>query len=404
MTFSELFSVVLSALRLNKLRSGLTLLGVIIGVMTVVSVLSVITGLNDYVMSKVINLNPDVIVFTKYGILRSRQEFILAQKRKPITMRDMQIVKAECLSCAAVGAQGDQIANVKSGGRKLSGVPITGYTSNTVTLLNIDLEAGRFFTPAEEDHSAPVAVIGYDVKDQLFPTLDPLGRTITLNGYPLRVIGLQSKLGNVLGQNRDKVVFVPLSFLQKVMTSSEGISILVRPVTGMKGLDEVESEVRTILRSLRRTPFRTDDPFGVVGAEAIQSLWRSISAGAFALMVLISGISLVVGAIVIANIMFVSVVERTGEIGLRMALGARKRDIRRQFLLESAVLATLGGAVGVLGGALVALAVSQIFPAEVKLHFVLVGLVTSTLTGVLAGLAPASAAAKLTPIEALRYE
>ncbi len=404
MTLSELFSIVFDALHLNKLRSGLTLLGVIIGVMTVVSVLSVITGLNDYVMSKVINLNPDVIIFTKYGILRSRQEFILAQKRKPITMHDMKLVKSECLSCGAVGAQGNQVANVKSGGRKLSGVPITGYTSNTVTLLNIDLEAGRFFTPAEEEHSAPVAVIGYDVKDQLFPTLDPLGRTITLNGYPLRVIGLQSKLGNVLGQNRDKVVFVPLSFMQKVMTSNEGISILVRPAQGMKGLDEVESEVRTILRSLRRTPFRTEDPFGIVGAEAIQSLWRSISAGAFALMVLISGISLVVGAIVIANIMFGSVVERTKEIGLRMALGARRRDIKRQFLLESAVLATLGGAVGVLGGALVALAVNQIFPAEVKLHFVLLGLVTSTLTGLLAGLAPASAASKLTPIEALRYE
>lgn len=404
MAFSELFALVLQALRLNKLRSGLTLLGVIIGVMTVVAVLSIITGLNDYVMSKVINLNPDVVVFTKYGIIRSRQEFILAKKRKPITMRDMKVVRSECLSCGAVGAQGDQVANVRAGRRKLSAVPVTGYTANTVSLLNIELEAGRFFTPAEDEHSAPVAVIGYDVKDQLFPTLDPIGRTIFIHGYPLRVIGLQAKLGNVLGQNRDKVVFVSLSFMQKVMTSGEGIAILVRPAQGMKGLDEVESEVRTILRSLRRTPFRNEDPFGVVGAEAIQALWRSISAGAFALMVLISGISLVVGAIVIANIMFVSVVERTSEIGLRMALGARRRDIRRQFLLESAVLATLGGAIGVLGGSAVALAVSQVFPAEVRIQFIVVGLLTSTITGVLAGLAPASSASRLSPIEALRRE
>jgi len=233
------------------------------------------------------------------------------------------------------------------------------------------------------------------VKDQLFPTLDPIGRTIWVNGYPVTVIGLQSKLGNVLGQNRDKVAFVPLSFLQKVMTSDEGISILVRPAAGMKGLDEAESEVRTVLRSLRRTPFRSDDPFGVVGAEAIQSLWRSISAGAFAVMMLVSGISLVVGAIVIANIMFVSVVERTREIGLRMALGARRRDIKRQFLIEAAALATLGGAVGVIGGALVSLAVSHFFPAAVQLRYVVLGLV---------GLAPASAAARLTPIEALRHE
>ena len=404
MAFSELLSVVLHALRLNKLRSGLTLLGVIIGVMTVVSVLAVITGLNDYVMKKVINLNPDVLVFTKYGIIRSRQEFMVARKRKPITLRDMKIVAAECRSCGAVGAQGNQVANARSGRRKLSAVPVTGYTANAIGLLNIDLSAGRFFTPSEEQRSAAVAIIGFDVRDELFPGVDPLGKTVYVQGYPLRVIGLQTKLGKVLGENRDKVIFVPLSFLQKVMTSGDGIAIMVRPATGMKGLDETEGEVRMILRSLRRTPFRDDDPFGVVGSEAIQALWRSISAGAFALMVLISGISLVVGAIVIANIMFVSVVERTREIGLRMAVGARRADIKRQFLLESAVLASLGGAIGVLAGAAVAMAVSQVFPAEVKLSFILIGLATSTLTGVLAGLAPASAAAKLTPIEALRHE
>jgi putative ABC transport system permease protein len=404
MSFSELVAVSLHALRLNKLRSGLTLLGVIIGVMTVVSVLSVISGLNDYVLNKVVNLNPDVLVFTKYGIIRSRQEFVLAQKRKAVTARDLQVVRAECRSCAAVGAQAQQVATVHAGPRKLSGVPITGYTANVLTLLNVDLQAGRFFTPLEDEHAAAVAVIGYDVKDQLFPTLDPVGRTVYVRGYPLRVIGLQSKQGNVLGQNRDKAMFVPLSFLQKVMTSDDGIAIMIRPVGGMKGLDEAEGEVRTLLRSLRKTPFKSEDPFGVVGAEAIQSLWRSISAAAFAVMVLISGISLVVGGIVIANIMFVSVVERTHEIGLRMALGARKRDIKRQFLLESSVLATLGGAGGVLGGALVALAVSQVFPAEVKLLFVAIGLFTATLTGLVAGLAPAAAAARLAPVEALRHE
>jgi putative ABC transport system permease protein len=296
------------------------------------------------------------------------------------------------------------VANVHAGSAKLADVPITGYTANVATLLKIDLQAGRFFNPVEEEHAAPVAIIGHDVKDQLFPNLDPIGRTLYIHGYPLRVIGLQQKLGKILGQNRDKVIFVPLSFLQKVMTADEGIAVLVRPARGMKGLDETEGEVRTLLRSLRKTPFRTDDPFGVVGAEAIQSLWSSISAAAFAVMLLISGISLVVGAIVIANIMFVSVVERTQEIGLRMALGARKRDIRRQFLLESSLLATLGGVGGVLGGALVALAVSQIFPAELKAGFVGIGLLTGTLTGLLAGLAPAAAASKLPPVEALRHE
>lgn len=404
MPLRELVSVALGALRLNKLRSGLTLLGVIIGVMTVVSVLSIISGLNEYVTNKVVNLNPDVLVFTKYGIIRNLAEFSLARKRKPVTMRDLRVVEAECRSCGAVGAQADQTATVHAGRHKLANVQVTGYSANASSLLNIDLEAGRFFSPSEEQHAAPVAVIGYDVKDQLFPTLDPLERVLYIHGYPLRVVGLQTRLGKVLGQNKDNVIFVPVTFLQKVLTSDEGISVLVRPANGMAGLAETEDEVRTILRSLRKTPFRTDDPFGVVGSEAIQALWRSISAGAFALMLLISGISLVVGAIVIANIMFVSVVERTTEIGLRRALGARRRDIRRQFLFESALLSATGGAIGVAGGALVALLVSQIFPAQVRLSFIVLGLGVATLTGLLAGLAPSAAAANLPPVEAIRHE
>jgi putative ABC transport system permease protein len=372
--------------------------------MTVVSVLSVITGLNDYVMTKVINLSPDVLVFTKYGIIRSRNEFILARKRKAVTMRDARVVEAACRSCGAVGTQTQQRATVRWAGRHLSGVDIEGYSAEVASMLNVDLEAGRFFTPTENAHATPVAVIGYDVKDQLFPTLNPIGRTIFIEGYPLRVIGLQTKLGKVLGQNKDSVVFVPISFVQKVMTSDEGIAILVRPARGMAGLSETEDEVRTILRSLRKTSFGADDPFGIVGSEAIQSLWRSISAGAFSLMILISGISLVVGAIVIANIMFVSVVERTHEIGLRMALGARRRDIQRQFLLESALLAATGGVIGVLAGAIVTVAVNQVFPAEVRLSFVAIGVGTAVLTGVLAGLAPSAAAAKLPPVEALRHD
>jgi len=404
MSFGELFQIAFTALRRNKLRSFLTLLGVIIGVMTVVAVVSVISGLNGYVQDKVLNLNPDVLVFTKYGIIRGRQEFLLAKKRKPMTMRDAAIIARECKSCAAVGTHAQEQENVRAGSRKLSGVSIEGYSANMDSMLKIDLESGRFFTPVEDAHSQAVAVIGYDVKDQVFPTVNPIGRTIYVHGFPLRVIGLQTKQGNVFGQSKDNVVFVPISFVQKILTSKSDIQIFVRPTMGMAGVDRTQDEVRTILRAIRKTSFATDDPFGIVGSEAIQSLWKSITAGAFALMVLISGISLIVGAIVIANIMFVSVVERTKEIGLRMALGARRRDIKRQFLLESALLATGGGVVGVLLGALVALAVSQIFPARVKLVFIVIGIGTATLTGILAGLAPSSSASRLPPIEALRFE
>ncbi|HYR45797.1 MAG TPA: ABC transporter permease [Thermoanaerobaculia bacterium] len=404
MPFGELFAVALQALRRNKLRSFLTLLGVIIGVATVVSVVSIISGLNSYVRDKVLNLNPDVLVFTKYGIVRSRNEFILQRKRRPVTLKEARWIERECRSCAAVGAQVNHTDSVHVGRRRDPDVRIEGYTANMPSMMRMDLDAGRFFNPVEEEHATAVAVIGAEVKDQLFPDVSPIGRTIYVRGYPLRVIGLSVRKGDILGQNQDNVIATPITFVQKILTASDEVGIYARPRAGLAGIDATQDEVRTILRALRKTPYRSEDPFGSLGAEAFQTLWKSLTAGAFALMVLISGISLVVGAIVIANIMFVSVVERTREIGVRRALGARRRDIRRQFLLEAALLSCAGGIAGVLLGAAIAFLVNQIFPAQVQPGFAVLGIGVAVATGVLAGLAPSAAASRVTPIEALRFE
>jgi len=403
-TVPELFRVSSAALTRHKLRAFLTLLGVIIGVATVVGVVSVISGLNGYVKDKVIGLNPDIVIFSKYGIITSREEWLAARKRRDLTLTDMQVVRRECAMCAQVGARGDRHRPVKFGDRTTPEAEIQGHTPNMGSAMSFDINSGRYFTETEYEQSAPVAVIGWDVQDELFQNLDPIGRTIKIDGYPVRVIGTLAKQGAVMGQSQDNVVYIPLTLFSKHIAPDEDIDIFIKPKGGVEAVAATTDEVRTILRSLRRTGYKDDDPFGLITAELLQTLWRTISAGLFLLMIFISGISLVVGAIVIANIMFVSVVERTKEIGVRRALGARRRDIRRQFLLEAALLSAAGGVIGVIVGAGIALAVKQVFPAEVRLSFILLGIAVATFAGVLAGWIPSNQASKLPPVEALRYE
>ena len=400
----ELFRLSSSALTRHKMRAFLTLLGVIIGVATVVGVVSVISGLNTYVKDKLFGLNPDIVIFTKYGIITSREEWLIARKRRDVTLTDMQVVRQECRLCAEVGAEGDRNRPVKFMDRKLSDVGVQGHTTNMTELLRVDIATGRYFTASEYDHAAAVAVIGWDVQDQLFPNMDPIGRIMKIDGYPVKVIGTLVKQGNVMGQSRDNVMYIPLTLFKNHIAPTQDIAIFIKPVGGVEGATAATDEVRTILRSLRKTKFDKDDPFGMVTAEMLQTLWRNFSRGAFLLMILISGISLVVGAIVIANIMFVSVVERTKEIGVRRALGARRRDIRRQFLLEAAMLAAIGGVIGVALGSGIALAVNQVFPAQVRLSFILIGIGVATFTGIVAGWIPSSKASALPPVGALRYE
>ncbi len=404
MTTSELFRVSSAALTRHKLRAFLTLLGVIIGVATVVGVVSVISGLNTYVKDKVIGLNPDIVIFDKYGIITSREEWLMARKRRDLTLTDMEVVRRECRRCQEVGARGERRRGLKYGSHELPEVDIQGHTPNMSAAMSFDINNGRYFTETEYNESAPVAVIGWDVQDELFPNIDPIGRTMKIDGYPVRIIGTLKKQGSVMGQSQDNVVYVPLTLYHKHIAPNDDIGIFIKPKGGVEAVAATTDEVRTILRSLRKTGYNADDPFGLVTADLLQSLWRNISAGAFLLMFFISGISLVVGAIVIANIMFVSVVERTKEIGVRRALGARKKDIRRQFLLEAAMLSSVGGVIGVIFGALIALAVKQVFPAEVRLSFIVLGIGVATVTGLLAGWIPSSQASKLPPVEALRYE
>jgi putative ABC transport system permease protein len=273
-------------------------------------------------------------------------------------------------------------------------------------MVHLDIEAGRYFTPIEDETAQRVTIIGADVKDELFGRQDPLGHEILVGGVGYRVVGLLAKQGRTLGEERDKKAFVPFQAYRRQFGSRESINLLIKARGGVEGVEASIDEVRALLRALRHTSFKAPDPFGIVSAESLQELWRQISAAAFILSLLIASVSLGVGGIVIMNIMLVSVVERTQEIGVRRALGARQKDIRRQFLVESALLALAGGLVGVAVGALLALGVRGFlsFPAQVTPGIIGLGVLLSVGVGLAAGYLPARNASRLAVVDSLRTE
>jgi putative ABC transport system permease protein len=406
MAFAELLREVLRTVRSNALRSFLTLLGVIIGVATLVSVVAVISGLNGYVRDKVFALAPDVFVISKFGIIRSHEEFIAAMKRRAFDQRDFQRIAPLLRHARQVGAELGGPMMVKYGGHRLADIAVHGTTANYGGMMNLDLASGRYFLESEATAGAPVAVIGWDLKEELFPQLDPLGRMVRVRGIPYRVIGLVGKQGSMLGQTRDNQLYLPLESYRKNFGSRTSLTLFVQAAGGVAGLDAAVDEARGVVRALRHTSFRAPDSFGIVTAESLQTLWRQISAAAFILSLLIASVSLGVGGVVIMNIMLVAVAERTQEIGVRRALGARQRDIGRQFLLEAAMLSLGGGLVGALLGSLVALAVNGLlhFPARPSLALLLLGLALSAAVGLAAGYLPARSASRLAVVDALRAE
>jgi putative ABC transport system permease protein len=295
---------------------------------------------------------------------------------------------------------------VKHRDKRLADTPVHGCTANYAELLGKDIELGGWFAEADDRASRAVAVIGWDVKDELFPRQDPVGRDFTIDGVPFRIVGVVAQQGNVLGQTEDNHVYVPMSTYRKTWGTRNSIDMLIKARGGVPGIDSSVDEVRAVLRALRHTSFRAPDPFGLVTAETLQELWRQISAAAFILTFLIASVSLGVGGIVIMNIMLVGVVERTREIGVRLALGARKRDIRRQFLLEAAILSCVGGLLGVALGAVVPFVVRQQFhfPAQLTVAIAAMGLSLATVVGLVAGYWPARNASNLPVVDALRDE
>ena len=407
MNFSEAVEIATSSLWAHKLRSALTLLGVVIGVMAVILVVSLINGANRYVSEKVFKLGADVFGLSKQPfIVTNVDQFLEFQKRKRITYDDYEAVRDLCKSCKEVGAALGGRVETKSGLNSVKDTTLRAWTPQMTALYDVDLAAGRHISETDLRSAAPVCVIGWDLVDNLLPGVDPFGKEIRWNNVPCQVIGIGKKLGSALGTSQDNWIIIPLSTYSKEFGSQRNsLRVTARAASASRIQDSVD-EVRQIMRGRHHLAYGVKDDFSIETSDSFLDLWKSISSTFFAVMIAIASISLVVGGIVIMNIMLVSVTERTREIGLRKSVGARRGDILLQFLIESSTISLIGGALGVALGMLLAELVSWVtpLPSAIQLWSVIGGLLVALSVGLFFGTYPASKAARLDPVVALRSE
>jgi putative ABC transport system permease protein len=408
----EILKVALAAIWAHKLRSALTLLGMIVGVTAFVVVVSLIQGFNVYIDEKIAGIGAksfSVQRFNPFEDFKDTDTIAAAQRRnKDLTLEDYDYLKERATLVAKLGAKARGTpAEIKRNDQVLQDIIVIGATSNTADIDNRNINDGRFFTDSEADGGARVAYVGADIANKLFPAGNPIGGEISIRGLPYRVIGVEAVKGTVFGIPQDAFVVIPL----KTYAINFGALVRQRSLyfTGTSKTDETFNdaveETRFLLRARRHLGPGEKDNFGIVTPDAITGLRDRIFGTIFLVAIAVPGIALIVGAIVIMNIMLVSVTERTKEIGLRKSLGARKADILKQFLVEAVTLATIGGAVGILLAWIVGKVVTaMIFPTYLSLLAVLGALAASGGVGVLSGIVPAWKAARLDPIEALRAD
>jgi putative ABC transport system permease protein len=392
----------------NKLRSFLTLLGVIIGVAGVIAVTTVITGARVYVDEKLASLGSGTFVLAKASVadITDFEKFLQAMRRNPdITMADVDALREKATYASYVGALDGTGGTVRYGNETAEGIGVQGATPEMIYLSKMEVVSGRYIDLVDEENRRAVAFIGHDVATALYPNMDPLGREIRIDGRPYTVVGVAKQIGTVLGQPQDNFVVIPLSNFRKSYGGRRSLSVTVRAREGVP-LDRVEEQVRTIMRGRHQLSFNESDDFAIVTDAAIESLFGQIIGLVSAIFIPITLIALVVGGIVIMNIMLVVVTERTREIGIRKSLGARRKDIMMQFLVESTVLSGFGGALGILAGFGVAQVLSLVFPIPVAppLAWAAIAVLLSLAVGLFFGIYPASRAAQLDPIQALRAE
>jgi putative ABC transport system permease protein len=398
--------IALDAIWSSKLRSFMTVLGNIVAVTSIIAVVSLIQGLNASVKQALLNqAGADSFNIQQFPITRSDEEFDKVRSNPRITAADARAVRrySDLVSAVMLDSSGGGRVTYKD--KSIDQTGITGVTGDYVNFSSYDAERGRLMSPTEVDTARPVCVIGWGTADRLFGDVDPLEKTIQIEGVHFRVVGVSAKRGSLLGRSQDEFAIIPLGQFQMLFGSRRPLSMTVKPhdIADMKlAMDEAT----VALRGARRLKPKQPDNFGFLTSDTILDIYHSATNGIFAVLIGVVGLSLVVGGIVIMNIMLMVVSERTREIGLRKALGARKSDIMSQMLTESVVLSIFGGVIGTLVGAAIALTISKFtpIPASIELWSVGLGISITALVGLFFGLYPAMRAANLDPIEALRRE
>jgi putative ABC transport system permease protein len=405
-SLKEPMLIALETLRTHKLRSFLTLLGVILSVSTLIIVVSMVQGANKYVSDKVANFGSNVFLVMRFPLITSAEQFVkLSRSNKNITWEDYEYVRDNMRLAEAVGLEAHHNGIVKYKTESIEDIDVRGVTANMVGIDTEEPVLGRYVTDADDMHRANVTMIGNDVAKRFFSGIDPLGKSIYVDGEAYEVVGVAKEMGSAFGQSQDSFVYIPVQTWRKVYGSNISMTINIKAAAADL-MQPAEDEARVLMRARRHLAGKQDDTFGVVEPSAIMELYNNLTGSLASGSIFVVGIFMVIGGIVIMNIMLASVTERTREIGVRKSLGATRRDVLMQFLVESGVMATIGGVIGVLVAAAISFIVGYLtpFPMDLPIRWVIIGVLVATSVGVFFGVYPAYKASKLNPIEALRFE